>query len=149
MYEDTYSSGLNTRDEDEHELVFVHPRADPHDDGSGNAHEGSQGGENKSDGAHKQLSIASGYDVGCGRQHVQYLSYKKCFNIDRTMIIHEVLLTNKSHIGIRGVESTHGSLEAYGPRSYIKSYEHQMFVPISHCYLLFLETDEEQVEDLG
>ena len=56
MSEGTYSSGFNTRDEDEHELVFVHPRADPHDDGSGNTYEGGQGGENKSDGAHKQLS---------------------------------------------------------------------------------------------
>ena len=58
MCEGTYSSGLNTRDEDEHELVFIYPRADPHDKGGGNANEGCQWSEDEPNSAHKQLSTA-------------------------------------------------------------------------------------------
>ena len=67
----TYTATLRLRDEHEHELVLVHPGADPEDDRRCNDHKGRKWGEEQANGSHEQLSMTSvGYLVGLGISNI-------------------------------------------------------------------------------
>ena len=54
-YPFTYTTAFGLRHEDEHELVLVHPRADPEDDRRSDDYQRCKRGKEKADGAHEQL----------------------------------------------------------------------------------------------
>ena len=55
------TTGLHPCDVDEHELVLVDPRADPHDKCCGHGNQRGQGSENKTDSGHEELYVVSIY----------------------------------------------------------------------------------------
>lgn len=54
----TYAAGFDSRYEDKHKLVLVHPRADPKDNGCSSCNQGDEGREHQSYAGHKQLGEA-------------------------------------------------------------------------------------------
>ena len=59
----TYSTTLSLRDEHKHELVLVHPRADPEDNRRRNDHKRREWGEEQANSSHEQLSMTSVDDL--------------------------------------------------------------------------------------
>lgn len=51
----TYPASLDFRHEDVHELIFVHPGADPEYNSCGERHQGSQGGKKIGDRGQEEL----------------------------------------------------------------------------------------------